>query len=826
VSAGVRRARELAERRPMLAAAALYLVLGIVLLAPGLVPGHTLSGSDYLWTAAPWDSLRPEGVRPLGANPELVDPATQHQPFLEHTRGALPDVPLWNPHLMGGRPFVANAQSAVFSPFSLPSYLLPFWWSLSVVALLKLLVASLGAFALARALGMRMAGALLCGLVFGFGLFFVVWLPWPLTSIWALMPWLMLATDRLVRRPGPLPAAALAGLVALQYFGGHPESSFHVMVAVLAFGVLRLVQARRGEVEGAPRSPWRTVGLAVGAIALGTALAAVAIAPFVELLAHSADIVYRGDDEPSFLPRRYLLAALVPDYWGKPTQTPFEGFMVQRAFYAGALPLVLAAAALVLRPTLERVSIAAFGAAAMLVVFGVPPVFDAVTALPGFNTVHNTRLPIVFMLCVALLAGRGLDELVARAPSSGRARLLLALAAGLLALPVVWMAVAGHTSLDRVGDGLEVALGLSDPPPATDPSARQIVRLAAILPWLLFAGLALALVAARVRGRLATGVFAALAVGLVAADLLRAGLGQNPAQPVERAEQPATGAIRHLQRQGPARFVGVPVELGPAPVPPDVALRYGLYDARGYDYPVERRYDRLWRREVTPPEPLTPGLLLARVNERSLHTLGLFGVRSVLQGRDQPPLQLPGLRVAYDGPDGRVYEHTGALPRAFLVSGQRVVEGEDAALAAVTARDFDGRREVVTERRLPGLSEGPAPSPGEARISTYEPERVVVETRARRPAELVLTDVSFVGWNATVDGRDVPLDRVDYLFRGVRVPAGAHTVELRYEPASWRIGLAVSGVALVVLVGLVAIGLRQRRASPTTRPVARPSSRS
>ena len=47
-------ARTAARRRPTLAAAVLYALLAIALVSPALLPGHTLSASDYLWSAAPW----------------------------------------------------------------------------------------------------------------------------------------------------------------------------------------------------------------------------------------------------------------------------------------------------------------------------------------------------------------------------------------------------------------------------------------------------------------------------------------------------------------------------------------------------------------------------------------------------------------------------------------------------------------------------------------------------------------------------------------------------------------------------------------------------
>ena len=75
---------------------------------------------------------------------------------------------------------------------------------------------------------------------------------------------------------------------------------------------------------------------------------------------------------------------------------------------------------------------------------------------------------------------------------------------------------------------------------------------------------------------------------------------------------------------------------------------------------------------------------------------------------------------------------------------------------------------------------------------------------------LVLTDVQFPGWKATVDGRPADIERVDYLLRGVMVPEGTHRVELRYEPLSWRLGWITSGVALALVGGLGLVGWRRR----------------
>jgi hypothetical protein len=159
-----------------------------------------------------------------------------------------------------------------------------------------------------------------------------------------------------------------------------------------------------------------------------------------------------------------------------------------------------------------------------------------------------------------------------------------------------------------------------------------------------------------------------------------------------------------------------------------------------------------------------------------------------------------------------VYDNLGALPRAGVVDAQRVVPGEGAQLDAVLDPRFDGRRTVVTPAPLPGLraTSGGGPA-GSARIVDYEPERVVVDATARRPSELVLTDLHYPGWKVTLDGKPADLHRVDYLLRGTTLPAGRHRVEFSYAPSSWRVGWIVTLLALAGLAAMLVVGVRRRR---------------
>jgi hypothetical protein len=795
---------------PAAAAALVYALLTVVLYGPALVPGHTLSASDFLWSAAPWAADRPADVEFLGSNLELVDYSTNLQPWLRYTRERLPDMPLWNPFISGGRPHFANAQSAVFSPLSLPAYVLPFWWSLGVIAVMKVFIAAFGTYLLGRALGMRFAGALLAGLVFAFCLYYLVWIPWPLPNVWSLLPWLLLLTEAVIRRPAVLPAAGLAVVVALQFFGGHPESNFHLLAVTTVFLGFRLLVLRREGTLPELRRPLVAFG---AALAVGAAMAAALLVPFLELLTHSGDVALRESFAEITLPKGYLLGFALYDYWGRATQASVGDFSQVRALYVGALPLVLAAAALVVRPTLLRAGVAAFGALMLAVVVGVPPFPEIASQIPIVKTANHLRLSVMVMLCLALLAGFGLDDLCERKVE--RRSLLLALAVALLVVPVLVLAARRELSPGLLGQALEIAWGLKWPAPPLDADGLEAIRVASLIVWVSFMGLACLLLLGRLRGRLAAPAFAALAFVLVAGDLFKAGMGATPAITTEQATQPSTPGLEFLQSRRPNRFVGLQRPLGPSPLLPNAGVRWGLYDARGWDAAVEERYNTLWRRAVQDGGPTEVPTTSARLTAASLPAFRLLSVTDIAQDPDEPVVRDPSLPLSYDGRDLRVYATPRPLPRAGVVGAQRVAPTEEAQLAAVLEPGFDGRTTVVTQRPLPGLPTvpaAPAAGPaGRARIVTYEPERVVVQATATRAAELVLTDVHYPGWKVTLDGKPADLHRVDYLLRGTTLPAGSHRVEFRYEPLSWRVGWIVSLVSVIALAAAVAVALRRRR---------------
>jgi Bacterial membrane protein YfhO len=140
---------------------------------------------------------------------------------------------------------------------------------------------------------------------------------------------------------------------------------------------------------------------------------------------------------------------------------------------------------------------------------------------------------------------------------------------------------------------------------------------------------------------------------------------------------------------------------------------------------------------------------------------------------------------------------------------------ERGAASSVEAREFDPRRTALVEVRpgeLPPLPGGEVAAGSAARVVGYEANSLTVETDAPTATLLVVSEMFYPGWEASVDGNVQPILLTNYLLRGVAVPAGKHRVEMRYAATAARNGAIISGLCLVALLALAVVSGRRARA--------------
>jgi hypothetical protein len=176
----------------------------------------------------------------------------------------------------------------------------------------------------------------------------------------------------------------------------------------------------------------------------------------------------------------------------------------------------------------------------------------------------------------------------------------------------------------------------------------------------------------------------------------------------------------------------------------------------------------------------------------------------------------------FDGVE--VYENRQVRPRAWLTTRAIRLTAEQIADSIVSGRlpdgtSFDPATTALLEKRFEPLdSAGKAEGEGMADVMELAPTHLAVLTDSPREAFLVLADVNYPGWQATVDDRPAKIYQADYLLRGVRVPAGRHVVRMSFRPRWLYVGAAISGVTVLLLGGLgIWEWRRAARASSSTR---------
>ncbi len=160
-----------------------------------------------------------------------------------------------------------------------------------------------------------------------------------------------------------------------------------------------------------------------------------------------------------------------------------------------------------------------------------------------------------------------------------------------------------------------------------------------------------------------------------------------------------------------------------------------------------------------------------------------------------------------------IYENLDVLPRFYLVPEARFCLPEDVRAAIITGHLIDGKpfepREVVlidtdfNRRTLPVTSSTQSQPPflgsiGGQGITGYhlEDDRLAFDVSMVGPGYLVLADLFYPGWQATVDGNPVEILCANYVNRAVRLEVGAHTVIFKYMPDSLAHGRNICWAAL------------------------------
>ncbi|MCX6258474.1 MAG: YfhO family protein [Bacteroidia bacterium] len=157
----------------------------------------------------------------------------------------------------------------------------------------------------------------------------------------------------------------------------------------------------------------------------------------------------------------------------------------------------------------------------------------------------------------------------------------------------------------------------------------------------------------------------------------------------------------------------------------------------------------------------------------------------------------------------------GALGNAWFVKNFKVVDNADAELKELTG--FNPKAEAVVDKRFENELKGlnlKYDSLGMISLVTYEPNDLIYKSKNSSEQLAVFSEIYYSkGWDAFIDSKPVPYFRVNYVLRALRVPAGEHKIEFRFEPKAYFIGehISLASSALLIILFILVLVMEVRR---------------
>ncbi|WNJ16045.1 YfhO family protein [Pontibacter sp. G13] len=185
-------------------------------------------------------------------------------------------------------------------------------------------------------------------------------------------------------------------------------------------------------------------------------------------------------------------------------------------------------------------------------------------------------------------------------------------------------------------------------------------------------------------------------------------------------------------------------------------------------------------------------------------------------------LNMLNMKYLILNPNGAPFQNPVPMGNAWFVDNVQWVNSPDEEIAALGSPRVSFYNTAIVDQAYDGGAfkqqlEGVNPSKGTIRLTEFKPNHITYQTQNAGEGIAIFSEVYYnsgKGWNAYIDGELVPHFRANYILRGLRIPAGSHQVEFKFEPKSYFMGetldLIFSILLMLGLFGVIFISYRNR----------------
>jgi len=302
-----------------------FFVLPMLLLADVTIGSKTMLPADNLFQWEPWASAAPQFDAEIPQNGLLTDLIIENYVWKQYLIDTVKsgDIPLWNPNLFAGAPFLATGQHSAYYPFAIIFFLLPLAKAYGWFAVSQLWLAGLMMYIFGRVLKMRRSSAALAGLIYqGSGFLLVSTAVFPMVvSAAAWLPFLLACIHVITAQSKRKLLWSVAGSIALgvQIFAGHIEITYYTLLIMALYALWRLVIS--GWMMKSVKPLFQPAALLLGMVIVGLMLGAVQLIPFYEVGSVNFREGAAAFDEVLgwAFPKRRILTLAMPNFFGNPS---------------------------------------------------------------------------------------------------------------------------------------------------------------------------------------------------------------------------------------------------------------------------------------------------------------------------------------------------------------------------------------------------------------------------------------------------------------------------------------------------------------------------
>ncbi len=154
-------------------------------------------------------------------------------------------------------------------------------------------------------------------------------------------------------------------------------------------------------------------------------------------------------------------------------------------------------------------------------------------------------------------------------------------------------------------------------------------------------------------------------------------------------------------------------------------------------------------------------------------------------------------------PDGKVQINPEAAGPVWFVEDIKKVENANAEIDALN--NFKPKLTAIVHQEFSDYIDGFNPQKqGSIKLDNYRPDHLTYSSNSTSEQLAVFSEIWYgpdKGWNAYIDGNETEHIRVNYALRALKIPAGQHKIEFKFEPSSYTIGKMISLICSIVLLG-------------------------